>query len=288
MVKSGRLIFFLSCLFFFVGQSPAFAREMTDAIGIRVSVPERPRRIVVLMPSLGELVTDLLDDLSPLVGVSDFSTYPPALRKIPSIGPYHHFQVEKVVALRPDLVFASVNGNSEDQIRQLREIGIPVLTTRTDSLRQVFDTIRLVGQALGLAERGHHIATGLQKDLDQIRNSVPQGKKPRVVLQVGSAPLVVVGGGTLLNELLELVGAENPYSPSRLSYPRPSLEDVIQRKPDRLIVLALNDSIADTRRATEVWRPYLTRVTSLNSEELLRPTRRLAAGVKALLKKVSE
>src|SRR5262245_40620061 len=96
------------------------AREITDATQTKVVLVDRPNRIVTLSPSLGELAADLLgDNLDRLVGVSEFTDYPPALKKVNSVGPYHQFNLERVLALKPDLVLATLDGNPRDRVLHL-------------------------------------------------------------------------------------------------------------------------------------------------------------------------
>src|SRR4051812_45152654 len=92
-----------------------------------------PKRIVTLAPSLGELASDLLGpELDRIVGVSEFTDYPPTLSKIPSIGPYVRINVEKVLSLKPDLVLGTVSGNSKEQVEQLIALGLHVLTVKAE------------------------------------------------------------------------------------------------------------------------------------------------------------
>src|SRR6478672_2161638 len=110
---------------------------------------EKPRRIVTLAPSLAELAADLAGEkIERIVGVSEYTDFPPALKKVESIGPYHKFNLEKVVSLKPDLVLATSDGNSRDQVLHLRELGVPVVVVETQSLAQVVSSIRLIGQAM--------------------------------------------------------------------------------------------------------------------------------------------
>src|SRR5437868_2217075 len=93
------------------------ARDIKDSTQTKIQLVDRRQRIVTVTPALGELVSDFLKgQLQRLVGVSEYTNYPVSLQKITSIGPYHQFNLEKVTALRPDLVFASTDGNSKDQI----------------------------------------------------------------------------------------------------------------------------------------------------------------------------
>src|SRR4051812_6042349 len=125
--KTVKTPFSLSCLWLllaFILASPALlasrvagAREVLDATRTRVTLVDHPARVVALAPSLAELAADLSgNQLEKIVGVSDYTDYPPRLEKTPSVGPYSRFNLEKVVALKPDLVLATLDGNPRDQV----------------------------------------------------------------------------------------------------------------------------------------------------------------------------
>lgn len=278
-------------------------KSFTDMLGTRMELPQTPQRVVTLIPSLGELAADLLEkDLPRLVGVSEYSTYPPALKNISSVGSYARINVERVVALRPDLVLASKDGNSKDQVEQLREFKIPVVVVKTDSFEQVENSMRMVGQALGLSEKGAKMAEQFRRGLHAIREKAvhlsEKGPPPKVLIQISDTPLVVAGGGTLLNQSVEWVGGKNIYSDTSVHYPRPSVEDAIQRAPELILILSLGglDSpdyiFQKMRRNWIAFRslPAVQRqqIYLFEGDSLLRPTLRMLEGLSLLSKKVHQ
>lgn len=274
----------------------AAAIVVKDATGTTLRLAEPPRRIVTLMPSLGELAADVLESAQErIVGVSDFTDYPPALGKLPSVGSYDRFNLETVAALKPDLVLATTDGNPKDRVLRLRELGIPVLTVSTSNFEQVRQSIRLVSRALGYPDRGTRMVEQLDRGVERIReraarrSSEPGAKKPKVLLQVGGEPLVTVGGGTFLNEALATVGAGNLYASLPEAYPRPAMEDVLNRDPDVILVMALGPEERIYRRMAEDWKQFksmtavkTSRVSVLKADALLRPSLRLLEGLALL------
>ncbi|MFL5815792.1 MAG: helical backbone metal receptor, partial [Bdellovibrionia bacterium] len=133
----------------------AFARDLTDALGTQVKVVDHPVRVVTLAPSLGELASDLLgESIERIVGVSDYTDYPPALTKVKNVGSYARFNLEAVVALKPDLVLATSDGNSRDQIDHLRELHLPVLVVKTSSFSEIDQSIEILAKALDEQKTG--------------------------------------------------------------------------------------------------------------------------------------
>ncbi len=272
----------------------SFAREVVDATQAHVLLKEKPQRVITLAPSLGELVADLLGgELERLIAVSEHSDYPPALKRKSSIGPYHQFNLEKVLALKPDLVLATTDGNPRDPVIHLRELGVPVITVQTGSFQEVQESMRLVGLALGVSSLGDQMAKQLEVGIQNIRKKSQKKSKQhsslRVMLQVGDDPLVVVGSGSFLSSALEVTGAQNIYEKAQVRYPKPSLEDVIQKNPDVIVIMAVGSDLSVYERMAQKWKQLAglkavinRKVFVLRSDALLRPTLRLLEGISLL------
>jgi ABC-type Fe3+-hydroxamate transport system substrate-binding protein len=242
---------------------------------------------VTLAPSLGELVAQMLGtDLRRLVGVSEYSDFPTVLQTVSSIGPYHHFNMERVVALKPDLVLATLDGNDKDQVLQLRQFGVPVVTVRTEVLSDVGLSFRLVAEALGLASVGVQMANQFELGIEQLRIKYRKKSIQRVLLQVGESPLIVAGGRSFLTEVLAVLGLQNIFQDRSLSYFRPSVENVIQQDPDWILVAVLGEPIR-AQQMIKRWMqfPNLRAVKNkqarmIHDDALFRPTLRLLEGLK--------
>ena len=269
-------------------------REIVDALGAHVRLVETPARVVTLIPSLGELAADLCDGkFERILAVSNSTDYPPALTTKPSVGPYPHLNLEKILALKPDLVLATQSGNSKDQIEHLRELGVPVVVVRTESFAEIQESILLVGRAMGAGDTAAKLLSRFQTGLAHFksRGVLHEGARKRVLLQVGESPLVVVGGKSYLSEALEWVGARNIFSDLPSAYPRPSFETLLQRDPDAILILALGNDPGYFVKMQHAWNehPKLKAVKSnavqlLQADELLRPSLRLLEGLGRLEK----
>jgi ABC-type Fe3+-hydroxamate transport system substrate-binding protein len=276
----------------------AQARELLDATGAHVKLVPKPHRIVTLAPSLAELAADLSGkDLDRIVGVSEYTDEPPGLTHVASIGRYDHFNLEAVIGLKPDLVLATSDGNSKEQVLRLRELGLPVVVVATGSLKEVLQSIQIVGKAMGETESAlamtKHLDEGLKRLREQGLERAKRLGSPRVLLQIGDEPLVVVGGSGFLQEMLELVGAKNVYADNDTRYPRPSLEDVLKKDPDAIVVLALGHDVRPFKRMGQRWTEFPSlkavrnkRIRVLQGDPILRPTLRLLEGATLLEKAV--
>jgi len=260
----------------------------------QISVP-KPKRVITLAPSLGELVADFLgNDLSRIVGVSEYTDYPPALKSFPSVGSYAQFSLEKVLSLKPDLVFATMDGNPRDTVLHLKELGVPVVIVKTESLGAIQESIRQVADALGMPEKGQQMAAQLQRGIDRLKADVGSSS-PKVMLQIADQPLIVAGKKSFLNDALEILGAKNIYADSELPYPKPSFEDVLRKNPDVIIIAAMGDDATLFRAMATRWLEFKTlnavknhRVYLVQSDALLRPTLRILEGLSVLKKVIYE
>jgi len=192
-----------------------------------------PRRVVTLAPNLTEIVF-ALGAGDRLVGVSEYSDYPEAARKIPRVGGLE-VDPEKVAALRPDLVLAVAEGNAESSVRALEAAGLPVTVTPSGSLDSVLASIRLVGDRLGISAAGAKLADELARRREAVRHSVAGRARPRALLLVWPDPPQAAGGETFLNDVLVEAGAQNLVA-DRRGWPVLSKEWLATAAVDLLVV----------------------------------------------------
>lgn len=167
----------------------------------------RPRRVVALAPNLTEIVF-ALDAGESLVGVSEYSDFPEAARRIPRVGGLE-VDAEKVVALRPDLVLAVAEGNARGTVGALQAAGLPVAIVPSGSLDAVLAGIRSIGERLGRSAEAERLAAGLESRRAEVRRRVSGRRRPSALLLVWPDPPQAAGGGTFLNDLLTEAGADN-------------------------------------------------------------------------------
>ncbi len=186
------------------------------------------------------------------------------------------------MSLKPDLIFATTDGNPKDRVDQLREQGLSVVTIRTSSVSQIEESFTIVAEALGRKKAGENLRQAFHNGVERLKKSAHAdraaagGLRPKVLFQIGTEPLVVAGKKSFLNEALEAVGAENVYSDLKTAYPKPTLEDAIQRKPDWIIVVGMDGDLSLARKMAEEWKKLpiraqrAPRVVVLPGDELLR------------------
>lgn len=216
-----------------------------------------PSRIISMAPSITEVVFALgLGDR--VVGVSDFCDYPPEAKEKPKIGGVVNPNMEAIVALKPDLVIALPNTTHESLFRSLRQLGVKVLTLRNDTLDDLFDTIRGIGEATSTQEAAAAMSERLRAKFLEIRRKVSGQPKRRVMFIVGIDPLFVAGRETFIDELIEIAGGENIAGDSLSKYPQMGIEQVVSRAPEVILYTSLNFELtpAQELKAKKMWSAY--------------------------------
>jgi iron complex transport system substrate-binding protein len=213
-------------------------RIVSDLLGREVAVPVVPRRIVALAPNITEIIFALGQEKR-LVGVTAFSDYPPEAADIPSVGSYIHLDLERIVALQPDLCFAIKDGNPKEVAGRLEGFGIPVYAVDPRNLESVMETLTRVGELLNAGQQADRIVRDMRTRIRKIDRLVSRiEERPRVFFQIGVAPIVSVGSGTFIHELIVRAGGIN-VAQGVVPYPRFSREQVISAAPDIIIITSM-------------------------------------------------
>jgi iron complex transport system substrate-binding protein len=264
-----------------------YAGLYIDETGREVNIPPSPKRIVSLAPSITETLFALgLGE--EIVGVTTFSDYPEAAKSKPRVGSFVNISLERVVSLNPDLIIGTADGNKKETIEQLERIGFPVYMINPASLEEIFEMILDIGSITGK----DNIATGLVRTLrERVSTVVSQTtsfKKPKVFFQIGIDPIVTVGRDTLHNKLIELGGGINISGGQTAKYPRYSIEEIIIRKPEIIIVSSMKRG-EDFDRIRDTWKRWKNipavknnRIYIFDTDLTDHPSHRIVDGLEAM------
>ncbi len=282
LVLAGVLILALAA-------TPAAALTVRDMLGREVTLPAPPSRIVSLVPSVTEIVFALGGD-DRLVGRTDYCDFPAAARSKPSVGGMVNPSLETLVALKPDLVVATDEGNREETFLQLRRLGIPTYLVHADRIAEMLDLIARVGVLTGRETAVPALSADIRRNIDAVRRAVAPYPRPRVLYVLWPEPLIVPGRASMLTELIELAGGESITAREGEAYPRFSLEAAVARAPE-VIILADHSSGASTaghasperwQRLTSVPAVRAGRVRSVDLSVLHRYGPRVPEGLETL------
>lgn len=220
------------------GSATAQSRSVIDPAGRRLQVPAEPRRVVALAPSITEIVF-ALEQQHRLKGASRFSDYPPQALDLPKVGSYVHLDVERIVALQPDVCIGIKDGNPLTAVKQLEALGIPFFAVDPVDLDTVMDSILAIGDLLEASDKARSIVGEMRRRVQAVRQKTSQVRhKPGVFFQIGISPIVSVGTATFIHELITLAGGTNVAAGAN-PYPRFSKEQVISLAPDVLIISSM-------------------------------------------------
>jgi iron complex transport system substrate-binding protein len=216
---------------------------VVDDLGRTVRLARPARRIVSLAPSLTETLF-AIGAGDAVAGVTSYCTYPKEATQKPQVGGMINPSLEAIVALKPDLIVLSMEGNVREDFDRLTTLGAAVFVSNPRSLADIRTSIGQLGTLAGRSADASRLAAELAAaEADVVRGV--SGPKVRTLLIVSIRPLIVVGGHTFLNELLETAGATNLATRFPSTYPTLSREAVVSEDPD--LVLVTSEVVADTR-----------------------------------------
>ncbi len=262
---------------------------VTDLLGRQLTVPVNPQRIVALAPSVTEIVFALGCEQK-LAGVTRFSDFPEAARTLPKVGSYVHLDLEKIVALNPDVCIAVKDGNPKHIAERLAALNIPVFAVDPTNLDSVMETILAIGGLINADQEADRVVRDMQTRVARVKNALAGIEfRPRVFFQIGIDPIVSAGSKTFIDELIVMAGGEN-LAAGTVSYPRYSQEQVLDLKPDVIIITSMaRHAIFEEVKAN--WRQWPgmpavqhDRIFLQESNISDRPTPRMVDGLEALSK----
>jgi ABC-type Fe3+-hydroxamate transport system substrate-binding protein len=209
--------------------------ERDDLGGEIPSFANPPQRIVSMNPA----TTDLLFAMhagSQVVGRSKWDLYPDSARLVPSLGDALRPSVESVLGARPDLVILYASEDNRPAYDRLRAAGIGVVALRIDRIEHFDRAARLLGSLTGNAEAAAHVADSVQRTIARVRDLTRGLPRPRVFWRIWDAPLITIGRGSFLSQLVDVAGARNVYEDIASPSQQVTFEDVVRRDPEFILV----------------------------------------------------
>lgn len=262
-------------------------RTFRDAIGRYVRISYPPNRIVSLAPDVTETLFALGLD-SEIVGVTRFSNFPPAARDKPKVGSYVAINIEKIIDLKPDLILGTGAGNSRIQVEKLWRVGFPVFVVYPKNFDDILETIHLTGRVVGREKRAKRIVREMKHRLCQVRQQIKGRRRPLVFLQIGRDPIFTVSKGSFANDLIAMAGGDNIAKNERVPYPSYSLEEIVLRAPEVIIITSMYTE-GDYDRWIEEWKKWdvipavrNNRLHIVDSDLIDRPSPRIIQGLEQM------
>ena len=266
------------------------AVTITDDLGVTVTIENPPERIVSLSPANSEILFALgLDEK--IVGVTEYCTYPEAALSKEKIGGFSTVNIEKVSVLNPDLIVAA-DGNSEETVAHLRELGFTVITINADTIDTTLDDILLLGKATGADDEAEALVSSMKEDLAEIAEKTSAEEKPTILHCMWTDPLWVSGSATFQDEMITAAGGVNAAADEG-GWVALTMEKFLTMNPDIIVVDsgngmgvgaddALRDFFLKDPRMQSLSAVQNERVYVVNADIIDRGGPRIVDGVEAL------
>jgi iron complex transport system substrate-binding protein len=230
-----RLLSLLSLTVILAGPCLA-SRTLTDEMGRKVVVPDHPHRVICLMPTVTDTVFALGagDDV---VAISDYTKYPAAALKKPSVGDLIKPSIETILSLHPDLVIGTQPKGPMEVTDQLERAGIPIFLVSPHGIAGIFHSIESVGMALNRAPQADVLVHSLQQRVDAVRARTKDLPAPRIFMPIWYDPITTIGKNAFITEVIEAAGGRSVTDDLSTEWPQISMEVVLERAPDALLLV---------------------------------------------------
>ncbi|MDL1968537.1 MAG: cobalamin-binding protein [Deltaproteobacteria bacterium] len=289
MKSSGTILSFIVLIVVAVTFSPAWARQVqvTDQLGRQVILSDDPQRVVSLAPSITEIIFALGQEHR-LKGATRFSDFPSEAISLPKVGSYVQLDLEKIVALKPDLCIAIKDGNPRQTVVRLESLEVPVYVVDPRNLEAVTETIIEIGDLLNATKNAEDLVNNMRLRINRVKSAAEKvSHRPGVFFQIGISPIVSVGTNTFIHELIVLAGGNN-LTEGLIPYPRFSREQVLSLAPEVFIITSMARGEVFKRvkiewsRWSEMPAIKNRRIFLVDSNLFDRPTPRLVDGLEVL------
>jgi len=271
---------------------PTPAGAVVDDLGRSVNIEKIPQRIISLAPSNTEILFALgLGEK--VVGVTEYCNYPPEALDKEKVGGFSTPDIEKIIALEPDLILAS-SIHAKEIIPALEERGLIVFAIEPKDLDELFEDIKVVGKITGKEKEASELVAQMERRVKAVTektDKLREDQRPRVFYPVWHDPLWTVGSETFVNELIEKAGGVNIFQDIK-RYKTVDLETVIARNPEIIIAAAGHEDAGEELfkwvkselrlRGTEAHRN--NRVYRIDSDTVERAGPRIVEGLEVLAK----
>lgn len=259
--------------------------RVTDDTGQVVAVEQPAHRIVSLSPHITELLF-AAGAGEYVIGVSGFSDSPPAARDLPRIGSAASLDLERIVALRPDLVVAWYSGNPADQIGRLQALGLAVFMSEPRALGDIATTLVRLGELAATRSHAQRAAAAFNRRLADLRRR-HAGKPPvRVFYQVWDRPLMTIGGEHIISDVIRMCGGINVFAGLSQLAPQIGIEAVLRQDPQVIIAASTDGDAAtvpgDWQRWSRLSAVRNAHLYTVPGDVLVRHTPRILDGAEAV------
>lgn len=256
------------------------------------SFAEKPKtRIVALAPHIVEMLFDIGAG-DKIIGTVSYADFPKAALDIPRVGSYHGMQIEKILALNPDLVIVWKSGNSQSDIDKMKRLGLKVVMSNPENIADVATELRYYGELTGNQKQAETVALAYEKRLKKLRDENADSKPIPVFYQLWPEPMMTVNGTTWINQLIEVCQGVNVFADNATPYPKLSIENVIVAQPHLMILPDENSEkpqpIIDWHKWPEIPAVKNNKFIHVDADLLHRFSTRMLSGIEDMCEKIDQ
>ncbi|MEW6507619.1 MAG: cobalamin-binding protein [Bacteroidota bacterium] len=218
--------------------------EIVDDLGNIFHFDSPPQRVITLAPNLTEFIYDLgLEKY--LVGNTFYCDYPEEANKVEKVGDLLTFNFEKIITLKPDLIFITVEGNTKETYDKFRELGLKIFVSNPRGFIGIKKTYTDFASIFGMSRLAETKIEEWNSTIAKIKGAVDTLNKPTMYCSVEVKPIMVAGKNTFINEIIEICGGINLAAALPQNYPVLSREEILRSNPDYLLFTAHPDEKMD-------------------------------------------
>lgn len=244
-----RYLFALLCM---LSTCASAVIKVQDDAGDTVVLQKPAQRVVSLAPHVTELLF-AAGGGDRIVGAVNYSDYPPEAKKIPRVGDNRQVDIERLIALKPDLLVVWRHNASVRQMEQLRKLGIPLFYSESHKLDDIPEAVLRIGQLLDTEQHAKQSATELKQRIDSLVARYRNRPAVRVFYQVWDRPLYTLNDRHIVNDAIRICGGENVFGHLTTTAPSITPEAVLQANPEAIVSGDRNDQ---TVSGIEMWKRY--------------------------------
>jgi ABC-type Fe3+-hydroxamate transport system substrate-binding protein len=256
--------------------------EASDDFGDPVRAGNPPTRIVSLNPATTEILFTLGAGTR-LVGRTKYDLWPDSAKLIPPLGDGIQPNVEAVLASHPDLVILYASRDNRPAAVRLRAAGVNTLSLKVDRISDFRRTVLVLGAILGDSARATTVIDSVYRTLDSVRNATAKLSRPSVFWQIWDAPVITIGAGSFMNELVDIAGGKNVYADIAGPSAQVSLEDISRRNPDFILAGPIGKTLIESDSRWRIVRAVRdNRIFVVDTLLVARPSVRLGEAAVSL------
>ena len=261
-------------------------RTFVDDLGRKIFLAKAPRRVVSLAPSITEILYAIgLND--EIVGVTEFCDYPQEAKQKAKIG-YAQPNIEAIVTLEPDLVLAPRAFLRADLLAKLEQLKVTTFVVDPESFEEIPSRIQTVGRILNRSTAADGVAMAMRQRIAAIRSKMEAVARVRVLYVLNSQPLITVGPGSYIHQVINVAGGSNIASQATVPYPHLNMEAVLKEDPE-IIIFPIGKAEGISLAEQQEWLRWTSlsavkqgRLHQISADILNRPGPRIVEGLETL------